>query len=255
MAGSATRKAPARGSMAARENFLPPLRVTYYRRMKRQRVYPVHVCWKEAERGVPGKEVTLRLIVAGAQVAPIEQNLKPTDPEDAVTFYVTPVAKGRLGNPHLEVIYQGRKVQELPLPSRVVSQGWSWIFLGLAFLLPWLLLHVCKYSPLQEGTHTPGETLEKLVADNVPGVPTLVRDNLPDAETWLKNLRGQIGETYDSLCDVCQREPIAFYVGVGFMALALLGSWWNSTGKKRLQGKPIPIPATAASRAAGGDED
>jgi len=120
--------------------------------MSLQRVYGVTVGWpkrKDARRAPPGAPpVTLRLLMAGAQVVPTEHTLDPNDPDAKATFYVTPLAKGWLRNERLEILVGGRKVQDMPLPAKVGGQGLTWTLLLLAVLVPWLLLTYGKYSPL-----------------------------------------------------------------------------------------------------------
>jgi hypothetical protein len=120
--------------------------VRYYKKMKMQRVYPVVVTWGKRERR-SGSPVTLRLLMAGAQVVPAEQSLSTNDPDAEATFYVTPLAKGGLRNEKLEILVGDRKVQEVPLPARVVSQSFTKKLLWLAILLPAFLLLFCKYLP------------------------------------------------------------------------------------------------------------
>src|SRR5207247_3183836 len=135
-----------------RSDTIEPLQVRYFRRMSLQRVYGVTVGWpkrKDARRAPPGAPpVTLRLLMAGAQVVPTEHTLDPNDPDAKATFYVTPLAKGWLRNERLEILVGGRKVQDMPLPAKVGGQGLTWTLLLLAVLVPWLLLTYGKYSPL-----------------------------------------------------------------------------------------------------------
>src|SRR5947209_7143534 len=87
---------------------LPRLRVRYFHKMKPARVHVAEVSWAGAASPQRG-EVTVRLIVAGAQVLPSEQTMDAAKPDRKVLFYVTPLAKGWLRNEKLEVISQGRK--------------------------------------------------------------------------------------------------------------------------------------------------
>lgn len=134
------------------ENTIAPLQVRYYRRMSSRRVYGVSVSWPKSkdERRAPAgtPPVTVRLLMAGAQVVPSEQTLDPADPGAKATFYVTPLAKGWLRGERLEILVGGRKVQEVALPAKVGSQRATCVLLLLALLVPWLLLSYGKYSPL-----------------------------------------------------------------------------------------------------------
>jgi hypothetical protein len=130
---------------------LPPLRVRYYRQMKPQRVYIAEVSWQGSARAVRG-EVTVRLIAAGAQVLPTEQVMDAALPGTKAFFYVTPLARGWLRNEKLEVLVRGRKVQEIPMATKVVSQRLTWFLLLCTFLLPWLILNNITYGPMAHKT-------------------------------------------------------------------------------------------------------
>src|SRR5436305_1965140 len=136
-----------------RSDTIEPLQVRYFRRMSLQRVYGVSVGWpkRKDERRAPAgtPPVTVRLLMAGAQVVPSEHTLDPNEPEAKATFYVTPLAKGCLRSERLEILVGGRKVQEMPLPAKVGGQGLTWALLLLALLVPWFLLTYGKYSPLE----------------------------------------------------------------------------------------------------------
>lgn len=246
MAEPVTRKAAsARPVVASRENLLPPLRVIYYRKMKRQRCYPVRVAWRQSERGAAGKEITLRLVMGGALVAPAEHKLTPTDPDDKVTFHVTPLAKGWLGDSHIEIFHQDRKVQDMSLPARSATQTMSWWLLLLALIVPWLLIEFGKYGPLQDPGLTPGQTLDKLIADNVPAMPRVVKEQMPRVDDWLRDLRRDIADDYDDLVDLCRKEPIPFYVGWLLLGLAFVSCLYHADKKSRRMGQPIAIPPAA----------
>jgi hypothetical protein len=150
------RSRPAEDRLPAREEHagptLPPLAVRYYRRMHLQHVYAVAVSWDNRKGRKPpagAPPVLLRLLMAGAQVVPSEQPLDPTQRDARVTFYVTPLAKGWLRNERLEVLLDGRKVQELPLSCHVTSQKMTWFLLVMSILVPWFLLTYIK-GPLVE---------------------------------------------------------------------------------------------------------
>ena len=150
--GKSTSSRPAARDPGRADNTIAPLQVRYYRRMSPQRVYGVSVSWpknKEERRAPAGTPpLTIRLLMAGAQVVPAEHTLDPNDPGAKATFYVTPIAKGWLRNERLEIVVGGRKVQEMPLPAKVGGQGMTIALLILALLIPWFLLSYGRYSPL-----------------------------------------------------------------------------------------------------------
>src|SRR5262245_1986635 len=137
----ATQRAPA----APRKEYAkaPSLSVRYWKRMRVNKVYPVVVSWRGASRDgdVEGGPVTVRLLMAGAQVVPSEHTMDPREPRDTATFYVTPLAKGGLRGEKIEVLQGGRKIQEIRLPSKTTSQSSTLVWLFLAIFLPWLIWH------------------------------------------------------------------------------------------------------------------
>src|SRR5205085_1345221 len=111
------------------------IQVRYYRRMRPNRVYPVVVSWQSSGRAA--EPVVVRLVMAGAQVVPAEQPLAGAEADGRATFYVTPLAKGQLRGERLEVLQDGKKVQEIKLPCKVTTQRLTWFFLLLTVLVCW----------------------------------------------------------------------------------------------------------------------
>lgn len=232
------------------EASLPALRVRYYRQMKPQRVYPVEVSWQKSSRPPrgEGKAVTVRLLAAGAQVLPVEQTMDATQPDVKAVFYVTPLAKGWLRNEKLEVLSQGRKVQEIPLATKVVSQRLTWILLLLTFVVPWLILEFVKNSPMNVPTfdaegrvvHTPiHKTVSEYIKDNVPALPDVVKGT--PVETGLREARTMIARGYQQLVDISTIEPIAFYVGAVLLFLTLVSAFLHKQKRRKTIGKPIAV--------------
>src|SRR4051794_20293229 len=133
---------PSRGRPAAQPSAAygrsagsPHIQFRHYRRMRPNRVYPFVVSWRESGRGTG--PVVVRLVMAGAQVVPAEHTLDPAHPGDQVTFHVTPPARGQLRGERLEVVQDGRKVQELRLPCKVTTQRLTWFFLFLTLVVAW----------------------------------------------------------------------------------------------------------------------
>jgi hypothetical protein len=246
---------------------LPALQVRYYRRMHRQRVYTVTVSWEESEqsppRGTP--PVLLRLLIAGAQVVPSEQPLDPTKENARASFYVTPLAQGWLRGERLEVLADGRKVQEIPLSTHVTSQRMTWVLFALTILAPWFLLYYCKYAPFTPTAEervelikiatkenlrgearallqTPGGILDKRIADNLPELPDKLNDDVPVVRDYLVKARGFVGDVYQGLCNMSRSHPLAFYAAAGLGFLTVI-SWWVHREKRRWRsGAPIPLP-------------
>jgi hypothetical protein len=218
------------------EQVLPPLRVRYWRRMSRQRVYRVSVSWQKSSRYRPPRDaepVTVRLVMAGAQVVPSEQTLDPTDPDAKVTFYVTPLARGWLRAERIEVLVGGRKVQEIALPSKVVGQKTTWILFFLSFIIPWFMYQYLVVSPIQD------------VRENMPAVPAVVADNFPfvvDASDASQKL---IAENYERLIVLTKAYQLPAYTLFVLLLLTII-SWFTHRNKcKRRIGQPVPLPRGA----------
>jgi hypothetical protein len=132
------------------------LRLRFYTTMRPQRVYPLAV---EVPGAAPGRAaeaptgvlVLIRPVISGAVVVPATQPLDVSRPGARVTFDVTPVARGRLPGARVEVLRDGRPVQELRLRMRATTQRMTWIFLLLTVLLPILLMYFTRYGGRMSG--------------------------------------------------------------------------------------------------------
>src|SRR5262249_19492101 len=108
--GTATRReTSSEGGSGRSAPGAPRIRVRYYKRMRPNKAYPVHVTWRTpaSGRSASSDPVTVRLVMGGAQVVPAEQPLDLADPDAHATFYVTPLAKGWLRGERLEVVQNG----------------------------------------------------------------------------------------------------------------------------------------------------
>src|SRR5437899_1477134 len=117
----------------------PQVQVRYYRRMRPNRVYPVVVGWRGGARAAA--PVTVRLVMAGAQVVPAEQTLEAGG-DGRATFYVTPLVRGWLRGERLEVLQDGRKVQEIRLPCKATTQRLTWLLLFLTIFVAWWVVPI-----------------------------------------------------------------------------------------------------------------
>jgi hypothetical protein len=254
---------------------LPPLRVRYYRRMHLQRVYGVTVSWHHRDARRPaasGHSVLLRLLMAGAQVVPSEQPLDPANVDAHGTFYVTPLARGWLRGERLEVLVDGRKVQEIPLATNVTSQRMTWVLLMLTVLVPWFLLSYCKYAPLSPGKKeeaeirkagdakekltrhiTPGQVLEHRLKENFPPVLDVVSEKVPDAEDYLSRAPRFIADIYDTIWTETElkKHPVAYYAAAVLLLLTLLSWFMHREKRKRRTGMPVPLPTASAPMVVG----
>lgn len=240
--GSARKRAapaPAGYARGRNENMLPPLRVTYYRQMRRQRVYQATVSWYNGSKMRPpsGVEpIRVRLIIAGAQIVPSEQVLDPSDPEAAVSFYVTPLADGKLRAEHLEVLIQGRKVKEVLLPARVVTQRRTWMMLLLAVLMPWMINTYVR--PPAAGEMVPLEAKDF-------NLPKYVTTRVPQLPDMLNNVSVYTTAALHSLHEQVKSDILEVYWCAGFLVLTVLSWWMRLSKRKRRVGNPIPLPRPA----------
>lgn len=151
---------PSRPTQPARRDPAKPrgseydLSVSYYCTMKPQRVYPLVVEVPRGRGAVPadgptGVTVTLRPAVPGAVVVPAELPLEVSRPGAAATFHVTPLARGRLREACVRVLYDGRPVQELRTRMTGKTQRLAWLLLLLALVVPPLLVHWTVTDPMR----------------------------------------------------------------------------------------------------------
>jgi hypothetical protein len=213
---------------------LPALKVQYYRRMKKSRVYPVTIGWS----GLPNptgslKNVTVRLLGAGAQIVPSEQALDVTRPDLKAVFFVTPLAMGWLRAQRVEVLLQGRKVQEIPLASKVVCQCWSAFWFILAWLLPALLIWWRGADP---------QWLSDAIRHNVPSLPAVIADNIPALNDFWNGLCTWKGELYAWFCRYNQQKMLAFPLGIGLLFVSLAFLIANRDRMASRTGQPIVLP-------------
>lgn len=256
------RPAPAARPARTPANTLSPLRITYYRRMHQQHVYPVTISWNSKDRPPAGaKPVKLRLLLAGAQIVPTEQILDPGKTDAVANFYVTPLARGHLYGERLEVLIDDRKVQEVPLSCKVTSQRLTLFLLAMSFVVPWLMLHYGKYSyltpagkqELQSIRRTPGALLESRLEQNLPPVPAFIEENAKQLAEVLEEVPEKVGSVYELLW-MNRDEPIALYTGLGLLLLTVMCWFMRRPKRKRRIGPPIPLPAAGISLA-DDDED
>jgi len=230
---------------------LPSLRVVYYRQVKPKRVHTVEVSWQKAPAKGARGEVSVKLIAAGAQVLPSELPLDVSKPSVKAVFYVTPLVKGWLRNTHIEVLSSGRKVEEIPLSTKVVSQRFTWFLLACTFFVPWFITEYIKNSPMAERIHLPNQRVgyhkiskevEDYIKDNVPSTDFLQGTPVEaPVKSALIQARSSFASGYQKLVEVCGSEPIAFYVGAILLTLTLISYFLHMQKRGRKTGKPIPV--------------
>jgi hypothetical protein len=238
--------------------------------MRMQHVYQLVVESRSAaatreSAEVPASQLTVRPLIPGAQVTPAELPLDPRTPAAKATFYVTPVARGRLGEARVQLVSQGRSVQEVPLKMRSVTQRLTWVLAALTVLVPILLVNLTKFNPLT-GTiphkvatqgdpgrqpqppevtvriaGSPGDVLEYRIKDSIPEIPDLP---LVGHVPLVENVAWGCGTLYQVVCDMSANgDHPSFYVGVVLLGLTL-ASWFTHTGSRaRSRGKPFVLQA------------
>jgi hypothetical protein len=223
--------------------------------MRPNRVYPFVVSWKGGARAAA--PVTVRLVMAGAQVVPAEQTLEPGG-DGRVTFNVTPIARGWLRGERLEVLKDGRKVQEIRLPCKATTQWPTWVFLLLTIFVAWWVVPIFTDPTKEPRTPTEQDILEGNPVMNDEGskaitirvkryLPRLlpaVEHYLPKqvAQNLTKDVPEQIGASVYILYDyeVNQHYPIAESL-LGLLILLTLLSWFiHLERRKRRVGRPLP---------------
>jgi hypothetical protein len=208
------------------------------RRMKPQHVYPCTVSWKSTPRKGAGGPLVVRLIMAGAQVVPAERTLDPDRPADKALFYVTPLARGSMRAEHVEVLRDGRKVQEIPLRSKVVTQRLTWSLLALTILLPWL------WQAYIRDAEVPGTKVKNYLEKHSPAVPELIADKAPAVATFLEEIPERLETNINGLLGMAQEvRDLTLYLAGGLLLLTIVS--WLFHGEKRSKrvGNPIPVPA------------
>jgi hypothetical protein len=258
-------RAPARNASSASGKG-QRLWVRYWKQMRPNKVYPLEISTSGRGDGLP---VTLRVVMAGAQVVPAEQTLDVANPRDKVTFYVTPLAKGKLRAECVEVLQDGAKIQEIRIPSKVCTQNRTLVWLALSLLIPWLILHYFVYSPVgfqapleldgtekyvrhpwkdyakgAEGADPRADRITHFVTDNTPDIKPLVGNNqdildqYEDARAFPENAYIHLFRLYRDL-----GQPIALYVFLFFLLIAFISFAWRQEGRKTVYSKALPSSA------------
>jgi len=148
--------------------------VRFYRRMKLRRVYPL-VVGLQQRLSASGTAFAVRPLVPGALVTPGELIMDPAKAGTQATFYVTPLARGRLPHARVQLHRQGNLLQEIALPMKAVTQRLTWILLALTILVPAFLLYTTKYHPLtgtvpREMRAAPEQPKNGQAGDKKPGL-------------------------------------------------------------------------------------
>ena len=234
-----------------------------------QKVYSVQVSWRSCAKSrncLPALAgpYTVRLIMAGgsggSQRTAIGRRCKPTT---KAIFYVTPlVRRGWLKGERLEILYDGEKLQEVALPAKVTTQCKTWIFLLLAFLVPWFLVNYVQltempqYLAATKGSGGPWGHLQKDLNESIPYLNTpevqgplkqgveaigLEQDSIGKAYSWVFRLFTRDEMFLEGTTSTVKLD-LAFWSAVAFLVLAFLSLIVHRQKWKRKVSKPIPVP-------------
>lgn len=276
------------GSMAnpAGAGGLHQFRVRFYRRMKPNAVYPLIVelhgsAGKKGSTAIPpGDAVIVRPLIPGSYVTPAELEVSPKPANNKVTFYVTPLATGRLKQARVGVYHQGRLLQEIWLPMKSASQSATRVFLGLTFLLPVVLYYMVvahdwsrtapppepaaaakddkgkppeakkdKSEALENGGADARPVEEKPKAGEVRGALAQgIVKNVPPYEDYTLKFANYVQDGYDEVHRT-SKNHLCFYLGAGLLALTLLSWVWHRTRRGRRKSKAFTLPNTASELA------
>jgi hypothetical protein len=184
----------------------PPLEVVvnFYRRMKMNRVYPMVVELKrttDKHSLASSSPVQIRPVVPGAHVTPALREAHQGNSGAVSTFYVTPLARGRLRDARVGIYQDGRELQEVRLPMKGVTQRMTWTLLALTILLPCLLHYFTTTVDLSQSAE--GAKTANATAANVPHKKMLKADEM-SAQAIEERLLGQAA---GSLAGVANPAP------------------------------------------------
>jgi hypothetical protein len=196
--------------------------------------------------------------------------MDPNQSRIAATFYVTPLAHGGLRNEKVEVLHQGKKIQEIRLPCNVTSQRGTLVWFLLAFLVPALLLHYFLFSPIgykapleigatEKVQHRTGAAAKDEVkqpweiniseADDKVSkriITQHVKDFTPNWKDtlggWYESVQEFPGEAYVAALQRFRgHPPVVLYICLGLLLVALLSFVMRLERRKRVLGRPLPL--------------
>ncbi len=178
--------------------------VNFYRRMNKNRVYPLVVELKritDKHSLASSSPVQIRPMVPGAHVTPALREAHLGNSDAVSTFYVTPLARGHLRDARVGIYQDGRALQEVRLPMKGVSQLMTWILLAVTILIPCLIHYFTTTVDLS--VSAAGAKTARATAENVPHKKMLKADEMsgPAIEERL------LGQPAGSLAGVANSAP------------------------------------------------
>lgn len=217
------------------------VRVRYCRRMKVQGVYRMMVELraiepKGASAAGAGDSLIARPLISGAQVQPAEQELGPKASNNRIYFAITPLAKGRLKDARLQLLHQGRLLEEIKTPMTGTSKRTAWL-LFLATLLAFSFLVGLLPALPDLSTHKVRDAVVEKWPDYDEHVPEGLHEYLDRMM-----IADHLQKGYDELAGV---PHLSFYTTAGLLILTLF-SWFFNRGvllRKTRKGKPLMLPS------------
>jgi hypothetical protein len=253
-AAPAVQTAPARPeSHPSGEGPPQQLRVRFYRRMKRARVYPLYV---ELQRLADNRPVAravsvplqARPLIPGALVTPAEAPLDAAWPR--AVFHLTPLARGRMPDARVDLYEQGHRIHEMPLPMKTTSQRPTLVWLMLAVLLYWAISYGCG---VRDYSSAKAPIVDKAGGVFAPGpVEEAVKGVVPAHWAWgQQHLMPLVGDrvapaaqrAYDRLHDLEKHGHLSLWVLAVLLGITVI-SWVTHTARRaRRVSKPFVVGA------------
>ncbi len=258
------------------------VRVRYKKRMSVQSVYRMVVELRAAEKGAAssissGDSVIARPIIPGAHVQPQEQELGPKASNNKVVFAVTPLAAGRLAGARIQLLHNGRVMDEVKTPMRGVRPGrvvlWAALtLLALAYLIGILgplpdLSSGGKSAPavapsapavVPPAEENPGEkpaapaegkrkqTVAAVLSQPPGKLPDyLQEDELPEGLADYVSRSKLTDFAQDGYDSVYKLPNLNFHILIALLAVTLVSLFLNRPGllKSTRKGKPMMLPS------------
>lgn len=274
--------------------------VRYYRRMKPQRVYRLVVELRSLSKKAPSATaatadpVQVRPLIPGCFISPAELAVSPKASANRVTFYVTPLAKGRLRDAQIGIYHQNRLLQDVRLRMKSATQCLTRWLLVLTIAAPLLVWWATSYLDLSgmdpNEAKAPASGIQKEDKPKPPEELALNADVPADAkeppteterkepaaatkkasspleeaivryvpeypgETYTQQAAAKVQEGYNVLRAKQQKEHLSFWVFVAFLSLTLLSLVTHRQARGKRKGKPLTLPAPATTPDFGGSD-
>jgi len=206
--------------------------------------------------GAPtGDSVLVRPVIPGAYVTPATQDLGPKASNNRVTFYVAPLARGKLPDARVEVCHQGRVLQEVRTPMKVTHQRLAWVLFFLSVVVFGLLAYKIKepsafpdMSTKNEDGRQPVRPWVEYAHDKVPNYDADLPESL--REYFAREPAGRVvQDVYDWAYGI---DRFGLYLAGGLLVLSLLAWFLHRPVRKRRRSQPMQLPLASGAEMAYG---